>query len=65
MKTLKIIALTFILAFATSTLYELDFISKNPVRYFLVILLILVEISSGFVYFISELKAVNKKSTNQ
>jgi hypothetical protein len=48
MKYIKIILLTFILAFTTSILFEFTFITKNTIRYALVILLILIELASGF-----------------
>jgi hypothetical protein len=54
MKILKIIIVTFILAFATSALFELKFIDANRVRYSLVILLILIELATGFFYIKSE-----------
>lgn len=56
MKILLIILATFILAFATSFLYELDFITKNPIRYALVLVLILIELLTGFFYIKSEIK---------
>ena len=56
MKILQIIVVTFILAFATTALFELKFIDTNPVRYNLVILLILIELATGFFYIKSEIK---------
>lgn len=56
MKITLIILITFILALITSTLFELDFIAKNPVRYILVIVLILIELLTGFFYIKSEIK---------
>jgi len=56
MKILQIIVVTFILAFATTALFELKFIDTNPVRYVLVILLILIELATGFFYIKSEIK---------
>lgn len=50
MKIVKIIVATFILAFITSSLFELTWIVHNPVRYILVVLLILVELVTGFFY---------------
>jgi hypothetical protein len=48
--------ITFTLAFATSALFELEFIARNMVRYILVCLLILIEIVTGFFYIKSEIK---------
>jgi hypothetical protein len=62
MKIIAAIAITFILAFATSTLYELDFINRNPVRYVLVLILILIELVTGFFYIKSELKQDVRKT---
>jgi hypothetical protein len=46
-----------LLTFITSLLFEVDFIAKNPVRYALVIILILIEIYFGIRGF--------KNNTNQ
>jgi uncharacterized membrane protein len=64
MKILKIIITTFIIAFATSALFELKFIDTNLVRYILVILLILIELAIGFFYVKSEVKSkiINQQS---
>jgi len=56
MKILTIIVLTFIIAFVTSSLLELDFFSKNPVRYALLVLLIIIELATGYFYIKSEIK---------
>ncbi len=50
MKILKIIVATFLLAFLTSALLELTWIAHNPVRYILVVLLMIVELLTGFFY---------------
>jgi len=50
MKIVKIIMATFVIAFATSLLFELHLIATNPVRYCLVILLIMIELITGFFY---------------
>jgi hypothetical protein len=50
MKILKIIIVTFLLAFLTSALLELTWIAHNPVRYILVVLLISIELLTGFFY---------------
>jgi hypothetical protein len=47
MKYITTILLTFILAFATSMLFEIDFIKNNPVRYVLVTLIIAIELLAG------------------
>jgi len=60
MKILAIILITFILAFITSALFELDFIDKNTVRQFLVVFLILIELLTGFFYIKSEVKNLKK-----
>jgi hypothetical protein len=56
MKILTIILITFTLAFITSALFELKYIDENPVRYILVILLILIELLTGFFYIKSLIK---------
>lgn len=48
MKKIGIIVLVFLLAFLTSALFEIDFISKNMVRCVLVIMLIIMEFVTGF-----------------
>ena len=55
MKILSIILITFAIAFATSALFELVFVALNPVRYALVVLLILIELATGFFYIKSEI----------
>ena len=62
MKILKIIIITFILAFATSALFELQFIDTNPVRYILVVLLIIIELLSAFFYIKTE---ISKYKSNE
>lgn len=59
MKILFNILVTFLIAFATSCLYELNFISNNPVRYVLVLLLIIIELLTGFFYIKTEIKKQN------
>ena len=57
MKELKIILsiiITFIIAFATSALFEISFIRTNWLRYGLVILIIMLELFIGFMYVKSE-----------
>lgn len=56
MKIIIIILATFILAFSTSALFEIELIAHNPVRYILVILLILIELLTGFFYIKSLIK---------
>ncbi|WP_281225378.1 hypothetical protein [Flavobacterium aquiphilum] len=60
MKIIAAILITFLLALATSYLYEFNFISKNPIRYILVLALIIIELVTGFFYIKSEVKN-NKK----
>lgn len=62
MKILKIIVVTFLIAFATSTLFDLQFITSNPVRYLLVILLILIELLTGFFYVKTESQNLKPKT---
>lgn len=64
MKIVKIIIITFIIAFATSALYEIPFISGNKVRYVLVILLILIELISGFCFAALKLKEIIQSIKN-
>lgn len=56
MKIILIIITTFVLALVTSALFEIDFIKQNPVRYGLVILLILVELATAYFYIKSEVQ---------
>lgn len=56
MKIAVIILLTFLLAFITSALFELDFIRTNTVRYILVVLLIGIEFLTAFFYIKIEIK---------
>jgi heme A synthase len=62
MKIITAIVITFILAFATSFLYEIDFINNNPVRYILVLLFICIELVIGFYYIKSQLKQDVRKT---
>ena len=48
MKIILIIITVFVLALATSLLYDLQFIAANPVRIGLVSILILIEIFVGY-----------------
>lgn len=57
-KNILIILFTFIAAFATSLLYEIEFIDKNKVRQFLVLLLIIFELGLGY-----KLLKVNNSNT--
>lgn len=50
MKIILIILSTFLLALLTSALLDINFIAQNPVRYGLIVLLILVELTTGFFY---------------
>ena len=56
MKIIYIILATFLIAIVTSSLLELNFFNSNPVRYILVVLLIIIELLTGFFYIKSELK---------
>lgn len=59
MKIVYIIVAVFLLAFLTSALLELDFFSTSPVRYVLVVMLIIIELLIGFFYIKSEIKKEN------
>lgn len=59
LKIISVIIGTFLIAFATSLLLELKMF-QNPVRYILVIVLILVEIYFGFIVF--KFVSASKKS---
>lgn len=61
MKIILIILSTFVLALFTSALFEINFIAQNPVRYVLIVLLILVEIAVGYFYIKSEVQKLNQK----
>jgi hypothetical protein len=56
MKIVKIIIATFAIAFVTSLLFEINLIATNPVRYCLVVFLILIELITGFFYVKSQSK---------
>lgn len=56
MKIILIIVATFLIAILTSALLEITFIRVNPVRYSLIVLLILIELLTGFFYIKSEIK---------
>ncbi|WP_298220834.1 hypothetical protein [Flavobacterium sp.] len=60
MKIIYIIIVTFLVAIATSWLLEFEFF-KNPVRYALVVLMILFEIATAIFYIKSELTKINSK----
>lgn len=55
LKIVSIILLTFLVAFLTSLLLELD-LFKNPVRYALVVLLILFELYAGLAIYTFQMK---------
>lgn len=59
MKTLIIILATFCIAMLTSALLEWPFIAQNLVRYVLVVLLISIELLTGFFYIKTEIKKQN------
>lgn len=56
MKIIILIISVFIIAMFTSALLEWDFIAKNPIRYILVVMLIVFELVTGFFYMKSEIK---------
>ncbi len=56
MKIIRIIVATFLIAILTSALLEIKFFGTNPVRYGLVVLLIIIELLTGFYYIKSEIK---------
>lgn len=56
MKAVTIIFFTFLIAFLTTSLFEIDFIAINPVRYTLVVLLVAIELCAGIVYLFHQLK---------
>jgi len=58
MKIILIILSTFVLALLTSALFEIDFIKQNPVRYILVVFLIIIEIAIGYFYIKSEVQSL-------
>jgi hypothetical protein len=51
MKYILIILISFLIAFATSLLFEWSFIAKNIIREGLVTILILIELLTGFLIF--------------
>lgn len=56
MKIVLIIIATFFIAILTTALLDIDFFSVNPVRYALIVLLVLIELLTGFFYIKSEIK---------
>jgi hypothetical protein len=56
MKILKIIIITFIIAFLTSLMFEWDFVDKNVIRKILVVIMIVMELVAGFFYIKTEIK---------
>ncbi|OXB01738.1 hypothetical protein B0A75_04670 [Flavobacterium oncorhynchi] len=65
MKILKIILITFIVAFFTSALYEFPFVNNNPVRWSLVLLMIVLELLSGFCYAFYIIKKIIKENNSK
>jgi hypothetical protein len=55
LKIITAILLTFVLAFATTLLFELEFITKNYWRIILVSLIIILELILGYMYVKSEI----------
>lgn len=60
MKIPIIIIVTFLVAFLTSFLLDLQIINTNPVRYWLTVLFIAVEIITGFIMVISVVKQMKE-----
>lgn len=48
MKSIIVVACTFLIAFLTSLLLDVDLVSRNWVRYSLVVLLVVCELAAGF-----------------
>jgi uncharacterized membrane protein len=63
LKIITAILLTFVLAFATTLLFELEFITKNYWRIILVSLIIILELIIGYMYVKSEILK-NSKTEN-
>jgi hypothetical protein len=63
LKIITAILLTFVLAFATTLLFELEFITKNYWRIILVSLIIILELILGYMYIKSEILK-NSKTEN-
>jgi len=57
MKIPTIIIITFLVAFLTSFLLDVAIIYNNPVRYWLIVAFIIVEIISGFILVLSAAKS--------
>jgi hypothetical protein len=62
MKIPIIIIVTFLVAFLTSFLLDLQIIYTNPVRYWLTVLFIAVEIITGFIMIVSVLKEMKENN---
>lgn len=60
MKKILTILITFIIAFATSMLFDIQFIAVNKVRVFLVFLIIVIELLVGY----NVLKVITVKNNN-
>lgn len=56
MKIPVIIIAAFLVAFLTSFLLDVNFINNNPVRYWLIVSFILVEIITGFILVMASVK---------
>jgi len=56
MKIVLSIICIFLITITTSVLLDLEFINSNPVRYILVVILIILELITGFFYIKSEIK---------
>jgi hypothetical protein len=62
MKILSIIVITFVIAFATTLLYDLEFVKNNIARIILTTLLILLEMATGFFYVKVQIKNLKNES---
>lgn len=60
LKIIIAILLTFVLAFATTLLFELEFITKNYCRMALVVLMVILELIIGYMYVKSEILKSSK-----
>jgi hypothetical protein len=56
MKIVFLMVCVFLIAMITSVLLDWDFVEYNPVRYVLVVMLIILELVTGFYYVKAEIK---------
>ncbi|OIQ16555.1 MAG: hypothetical protein BM557_09585 [Flavobacterium sp. MedPE-SWcel] len=61
MKPILTIVITFLIAFATSLLFEIPFINDHPVRYTLVVILVFCELIIGLLVLKEVVRSIKKE----